>query len=142
MILAFLAAAIAPAGTTFACRPVSVWDGDGPIRCAGGAKVRLRGIAAREIDGSCRPRQPCPRASGVNARDRLVQLLGGARGVTHDGHVLVDGPNLRCRSFGPDDYRRVVAACRLPDGRELGCEQVRARVALRWARYGGAEVCR
>ncbi|PCG08706.1 hypothetical protein COA17_11155 [Sphingomonas ginsenosidimutans] len=142
MIGLALMIATLPAGINFTCRPVTVWDGDGPIRCAGGAKVRLRGIAAREIDGTCRPRQPCPRASGVSARDRLVRLLGGARGVTRDGHVLVEGPDLRCRSFGADDYLRVVAACRLPDGRELGCEQVRARVALRWARYGGAKVCR
>ena len=76
------------------------------------------------------------------APDDLVTQLLLARGVTRDGHVLVEGPDLRCRSFGADDYLRVVAACRLPDGRELGCEQVRARVALRWARYGGAKVCR
>lgn len=142
MAAILLAAVISTAGASFTCRPISVWDGDGPIRCAGGAKVRLRGIAAREIDGTCRPGQPCPRAGGVTARDRLVRLLGGPRGVARDGHVLVDGPELRCRSFGPDWHGRVVAACRLPDGRELGCEQVRARVALRWARYGGAEVCR
>lgn len=125
----------------FACHPISVWDGDGPIRCAEGLKVRLRGIAAREIDGSCRRHQPCPRASGVAARDALVQLLGGARGVSRDGHVLVGGATLSCRSFGADDYRRTVAACALPDGRDLGCALVRARVVVRWRRYGGDGVC-
>lgn len=129
------------AGALFACHPVSVWDGDGPVRCAEGARIRLRGIAAREIDGTCRRNQPCPRASGVAARDALVRLLGGARGVSRDGHVLVQGPALTCRSFGADDYRRTVAACALPDGRDLGCALVRARVAVRWRRYGGDAIC-
>lgn len=130
------------AGALFACHPVTVWDGDGPIRCAEGPRVRLHGIAAREIDGTCRRGQPCPRASGVAARDALVDLLGGARGRTRDGHVLVNGSALRCRSYGADDYRRTVAACALPDGRDLGCALVTSRVAVRWQRYGGGSVCK
>jgi endonuclease YncB( thermonuclease family) len=35
------------AGAAFTCTPVRVWDGDGPIWCAEGPKVRLAGIAAR-----------------------------------------------------------------------------------------------
>ena len=133
--------ALLAAGATFTCHPVTVWDGDGPIRCAEGQKVRLRGIAAREIDENCRRHQPCPRASGVAARDALVELLGGSRGVTRDGHVRVSGAVLRCRSYGPDAYARTVAACALPDGRDLSCALVRARVAVRWRRYGGDAVC-
>ena len=86
------------AGLIFACTPVRVWDGDGPIWCAEGPKVRLAGIAAREMDGSCRPGHPCPSAPAVAARDRLVRLLGGGRGRAPEGHVLVRGPTLRCLS--------------------------------------------
>lgn len=49
-------------GDTFTCTPIPVWDGDGPIWCAEGPKIRLAGIAARELDGSCRPAHPCPAA--------------------------------------------------------------------------------
>lgn len=34
-------------GTSFTCTPTRVWDGDGPIWCAEGPKIRLAGIAAR-----------------------------------------------------------------------------------------------
>lgn len=137
-ILAFAAAQ----GTSFTCHPTRVWDGDGPIWCAEGQKIRLAAIAAREIDGSCRPYQPCPRASGIEARDRLVQLLGGPRGRAPDGHILVRGPALACRSAGPDDYRRTVAWCSAPAPvGDLSCALVRAKVANRWTRYGGNYVC-
>src|SRR3546814_4713850 len=72
----------------------------GPIWCREGAHVRLAGIAAREIDNSCRPGQPCPRASGPAARDALVRLLGGPRGQTSTGHIRVAGPTMRCVSTG------------------------------------------
>ena len=129
------------AAQTFTCTPTRVWDGDGPIWCAEGPRIRLAAIAAREIDGTCRRGQPCPSASGEAARDHLVQLLGGPRGTTRDGHVLVAGPPLRCRSVGPDDYRRTVAWCSTARVGDLSCAQVRAGVALRWQRYGGDRVC-
>ena len=59
-MLALLAASIVAAGQTFTCTPTHVWDGDGPIWCAEGAHVRIAGIAAREMDGTCRTNQPCP----------------------------------------------------------------------------------
>ncbi|MBB4152922.1 endonuclease YncB(thermonuclease family) [Sphingomonas jinjuensis] len=127
--------------TAITCTPTRVWDGDGPIWCAEGPRIRLAGIAAREIDGRCRRRQPCPKASGIEARDRLVAMLGGGRGRTADGHVLVAGPRLRCRPAGPMSYRRVVAWCQAPTG-DLSCAQLRAGVALRWRSYHGLEVCR
>lgn len=72
--------------TIFVCTPIAVWDGDGPIWCEEGPKIRISSIAAREIDGSCRPGHPCPRPSGEAARDALVELLvvqpGGGRLVT------------------------------------------------------------
>ena len=67
------------AAAMLVCTPIAVFDGDGPIWCDEGPKIRLAGIAAREIDGTCRPHHPCPDASGIEARDALVLLLGGAK---------------------------------------------------------------
>ena len=51
MSIALLAAvAIIPAGPSFTCTPTAVYDGDGPIWCAEGPRIRLAGIAAREMD--------------------------------------------------------------------------------------------
>ena len=58
------------AGTSFTCTPVAVWDGDGPIWCAEGPRIRLAGVAAREIDNSCRRYHPCPDASGTAAEEQ------------------------------------------------------------------------
>jgi hypothetical protein len=66
-----LAVAIVPAGVDFTCTPIAVWDGDGPVSCAEGPRLRLAWIAAREIDGTCRDNQPCPAADAVQARDAL-----------------------------------------------------------------------
>lgn len=63
-----LALQVVAAGHSFTCTPTRVWDGDGPIWCAEGQRIRLAGIAAREIDGSCasvslvRAPRPRPRA--------------------------------------------------------------------------------
>lgn len=72
---------IVAAGVSFSCTPTRVWDGDGPIWCAEGPRVRVAGIAARESDDSCRSNQPCPSMSAKDSRDGLVRLLGGARGT-------------------------------------------------------------
>ncbi|MGH6784015.1 MAG: thermonuclease family protein, partial [Sphingomicrobium sp.] len=109
MILSALS--IIAAGTSFTCTPTAVWDGDGPIWCAEGPRVRLAGIAAREIDGSCRSNQPCPAASGPAARDGLVTMLGGPRGRRSEGHVLVKAPPMRCRSDGSAGGSRTAAWC-------------------------------
>jgi endonuclease YncB( thermonuclease family) len=126
-----LAAYLAASGASFACTPVRVWDGDGPIWCAEGPRVRLAGIAAREIDGSCRRYHPCPRASGIEARDRLVALLGGAVGRSRSGHIIVRGPLLTCQSVGRT-YRRIAARCSARHVGDLGSALVRAGVALKW----------
>lgn len=39
-----------PSGATIPCTVTSVWDGDGPIHCREGGKIRLTAIAARELD--------------------------------------------------------------------------------------------
>lgn len=94
MSLLALAAAVVSAGQTFTCTPTHVYDGDGPIWCAEGPHVRVAGIAAREMDGTCRDNQPCPAASAIQARDALIDLFGGARGAISTGHVIVRGPTM------------------------------------------------
>lgn len=136
--LAFLN--VVAAGTTFACTPIRVWDGDGPIWCAEGPRVRLAGIATREIDESCRPEHPCPMSGGRAARDALVGLLGGARGTAREGHVLVASPPLVCRSDGSAGGSRTAAWC----GRgnlDLSCAMVKSGHALRWKRFWGSHRC-
>lgn len=95
-----LLSTIVAAGSWFSCTPVRVWDGDGPIWCAEGPKIRLAGIASREIDETCRAAHPCPAASGPAARNALVRLVGTPNGHSREGHVLVKGKPLRCRSEG------------------------------------------
>lgn len=129
-------------GRAFRCSPVAVWDGDGPVWCAEGPRLRLAGIAAREIDGSCRSGQPCPAASGIEARNRLVAILGGRRGVRPDGHVIVAGPSLGCVSEGSAKGDRTAAWCLLPDGQNLSCAMIETRTAVRWVRYDPANLCR
>lgn len=134
-LLLFLAASIVPAGQSFDCTPTRVWDGDGPIWCAEGPRIRLSGIAAREIDGSCRDNQPCPAAGAVEARDALVRLVGRPTGRSREGHVLVSGPTMRCRSDGDGVGNRTAAWCLSPIGGDLSCAMVKRGFALRWERY-------
>ena len=141
MLILLAAATVVPAGTTFACTPTRVWDGDGPIWCTEGPHVRLAGIAARELDGACKPGHPCPVASGVAARDRLVSLLGGASGVATTGHIRVNGPMLRCRSTGSVGGTRTGAWCTFPSGRDLSCAMVATGTVLRWPRFWRSHSC-
>ena len=142
MIFALLAASIVASGQTFTCTPTHVWDGDGPVWCAEGPHLRIAGIAAREMDGTCRTNQPCPAASAIEARDALVQLMGGARGTISTGHVVVRGPRLTCRSEGGAGGDRTAAWCRLPSGADLSCAMIKTGTVLRWDRYWKGPACR
>lgn len=138
----FLAAASAvPAGQTFTCTPTRVWDGDGPVWCAEGPHIRLAGIAAREIDGTCRLNQPCPAADAVGARDALVRLIGVPTGRSLEGHVLVKGPIMQCQSMGDGVGSRTAAWCVSPKSGDVSCAMVKGGWALRWERYWGDHVC-
>ncbi len=119
------------ASAAFICTPVAVWDGDGPIWCAEGPKIRLGSIAARELDGTCKSGHPCPRASGIEARDALVAIFGGSRGKLPTGHIKVSAAPMRCLATH-QSYGRVVASCRLSDGRDLGVAMLRTGTVLRW----------
>jgi endonuclease YncB( thermonuclease family) len=140
-LLLALAFTVVPADRTFICTPTAVWDGDGPVWCAEGPRLRLAGIAAREHDGTCRANQPCPPASAEAARDALVALLGGARASLPTGHVRVVGSTLTCRSVGGAGGNRTAAWCVLPDGRDLSCAMVRTGTVLRWDRYWRPHRC-
>lgn len=129
------AASAVKSGIAFSCTAVAVWDGDGPIWCAEGPRIRLAGVAAREIDNSCRPSHPCPGASGIVARDTLVGLLGGARGTLATGHIKVSAVRLTCISEGDGRGGRTAAWCVAPRVGDLSCALVGSGVALRWARY-------
>lgn len=129
------AAPVVSAGQTFTCTPTAVWDGDGPVWCAEGPKIRIAGVAAREIDESCRPRQPCPAVSGVDARDRLVRLFGGPRGKLPTGHIKVRAAAMSCLSAGDGKGDRTAAWCTSPDFGDLSCAVVSAGGAVRWPRY-------
>jgi endonuclease YncB( thermonuclease family) len=141
MASASAAKGAAEGGAAAICTAVSVWDGDGPVACREGWRLRLHGIAARELDGTCRKGHPCPTASGVAARTALVALLGGEAGRAPTGHVLLRRPaRLRCIITG-GSYGRLTAWCTLPDGRDLSCAMIASGTALRWARHWGSHRC-
>jgi endonuclease YncB( thermonuclease family) len=132
---------IVPAGQTFTCTPTAVWDGDGPIWCAEGPKIRIAGVAAREMDGTCRSNQPCPAAGAIDARDRLVALLGGPRGALSTGHIKVSSTTMTCLSDGDGRGDRTAAWCTSPVFGDLSCAAVRAGGAVRWPRYWRDHKC-
>jgi endonuclease YncB( thermonuclease family) len=129
------------AGRIFTCTPMAVWDGDGPVWCAEGPKIRIAGVAAREMDGSCNANQPCPSVDATEARDRLVRLFGGPRGTLGTGHIRVRSAPMNCVSDGSAGGSRTAAWCRSPVFGDLSCAVVRAGGAVRWPRYWREHRC-
>jgi endonuclease YncB( thermonuclease family) len=101
------------------CLVVAVTDAD-TIRCADGTRIRIAAINAREKDGSCIRNAPCPAMRHEQAKPIVERMTVGR--------------TLRCVPVGVS-YRRVVADCRLPDGRSLSCSIVAARAASWWASF-------
>ena len=135
-------ATIVPSGQSFECVPTRVWDADGPIWCSNGVRIRLAGIAAREIDETCRRGHPCPQASGIEARDYLISLLGTRGKATRHGHITVSASaTLSCTSTGSADGSRTGAWCYSPIAGDLSCAMVRSGYAARWDRYWGSHQC-
>lgn len=142
MITALLfAAAVVAAGQTFQCTPTRVWDGDGPIWCAEGPRIRLSGVAAKELNGSCSVGHPCPDADPIDARDALVQLIGKPTGQSREGHVLVRGPTMSCRSDGGAGGDRTAAFCVSPQSGDVSCNMVAGGWAAKWQRYWRGHRC-
>jgi endonuclease YncB( thermonuclease family) len=140
-IVILAAAAVVPAGQAFPCTPTAVYDGDGPIWCAEGPKIRVAGIAAGEMDGTCRTNQPCPNVSAEQSRDTLVRLIGKPIGRKREGHILVKGPTMHCRSEGNGVGKRTAAWCVSPISGDMSCAMVKAGAALRWDRYWRGHRC-
>lgn len=119
MIFAILA--LVAAGQSFSCRIVAVHDGD-TMRCADGTRVRLQGIDANELDGSCH--KACARLPADMAQSSLRDLAL---------HKIV-----ACRSTGRS-YDRVTAWCAVKglEGRtiDLSCEQVMRGAAIIWRKF-------
>lgn len=128
-------------GSKFLCTPTRVWDGDGPVWCAEGARIRLAGIAAREIGETCNSNQPCPKASAIDARDHLASLIGSVVGQSSEGHLLVTGPVLQCVSDGGAGGNRTAAWCVSPRTGDLSCAMVRDGYALVWDKYWRDHKC-
>ena len=129
------------AGVRFTCTPERLWDGDGPIWCAEGPRVRLAGIAAREIDDSCRAGHPCPDVSGAEARRMLAAVLGEITGEAAQGHLFISGPALQCTSEGSAGGERTAAWCVSPTYGDISCKLIRDGSALKWDRYWQDHSC-
>lgn len=140
MFLLFLQT-IVSAGQSFTCTPTAVWDGDGPIWCAEGPRVRIAGVAAREIDETCRPGQPCPQVSGIEARDRLVRLFGGPAGTLPTGHIRVRGRPMKCVSEGSAGGSRTAAWCYSSNVGDLSCATIRMGGTVKWDKYWRKHQC-
>lgn len=109
----------------FLCAVLSVYDGDGPIRCATGEKVRVAGIQAPDFQKA----EPCRRKRVGYVCDDVR-----ARQSQRIAASMLMGRRLICRSVDRS-WGRVVAACSLPDGRDLSCALISAGAAVRWDSY-------
>jgi endonuclease YncB( thermonuclease family) len=124
-------------GISFTCTPTRVWDGDGPMWCEEGPRLRLNGIAARETDGSCRKGHPCPTAPAEAATAALVQVLQPVQAhLLPSGHMSLAGaPSLSCVSGGSAGGTRTAARCWRPDKVEISCAMVATGTVLAWERF-------
>lgn len=109
----------------FACLVLAVHDGDGPLRCASGEKIRIAGVQAPDFTTAepCqqhRAEYVCDDAAAEHARDIVSRM--------------VLNRTLQCEPYGMS-YARVVARCTLPDGRDLSCAVIAAGAGARWDRY-------
>lgn len=122
ILLLLLAAAPLP---TFHCTVTRVHDGDGPLWCANGIKIRVAGIQAPDFENAepCRRGQRSYVCSDVQAK-RSQQVV----------KRLTLGKSMVCQPVDRS-YARVVARCTLPDGRSLSCAIVAAGAATRWNTY-------
>ncbi len=106
MIGTMLAAAALPA---FICDVVRVHDGDAPLWCRSGEKVRVAGIQAPDFKNAEPCRRPDARRTNYRCDDHAAAR--SQRIVSS----LVLGKRLSCQPVGKS-YNRVVARCTLPDG--------------------------
>src|SRR4051812_5973438 len=58
------------------CPAIALHDVDGPIHCADGTKLRVQGIGALEMNGTCRPNQPCVPGNSFDQRLIMARVMG------------------------------------------------------------------
>ena len=119
----------------FICEVVRVHDGDGPLWCRDGRKVRVAGVRAPDFTSA----EPCRTGKAGYVCDD-VRAAASQRIAAR----LTLGKRLACRPVDRS-YSRVVARCTLPDGRSLSCALIAAGAADVWASYWrryGMEACR
>ena len=119
-------------GGSFVCTVANVHDGD-TLRCAERdndgrqLRVRLSGIDARELDGSCAVGHPCASAPPEAATAALERLA--------------DGQRLECARQGKT-YRRIAAFCVNGAGVDLSCAMLKSGTVAKWERYWNGHRCR
>lgn len=117
---------------SFVCTVAAVHDGD-TLRClerdqdGRQLRVRLSGIDARELDGSCAPGHPCASAPPEAATEALERLA--------------DGQRLQCQ-FEGRSYRRLAGFCRTGAGVDLSCAMLASGTVAKWSRYWKGHSCR
>lgn len=110
------------------CNVVRVHDGDGPLWCRSGEKIRVAGIQAPDFTSA----EPCHRPAA-----RRVAYTCDDRAAARSQQIverLTLNRRLTCQPVGTS-YKRIVARCTLPDGRSLSCATIAAGAAVRWDRY-------
>jgi len=95
---------------------------DGDTLRIGDARIRLFGIDAPEGKQTCE-------------RDGLPWLCGQEAGA-YLRRLVADEP-LACAQRNKDRYGRIVATCKLGDGRDIGAVMVGSGLALAYRQYGG-----
>lgn len=109
----------------FTCEVVRVHDGDGPLWCRNGRKIRVAGIQTPDFTSA----QPCrTHRAGYVCDDRA------AAASQRVASRLTLRKRLTCQPVDRS-YKRVVARCTLPDGRSLSCAMLAAGAATRWDTY-------
>ncbi len=112
----------------FVCEVVKVHDGDGPLWCRSGEKVRVAGVQAPDFKSAAPCHRPAAARAGYTCDDRAA-----ARSQRIVERLTLH-QLLSCQPEGRS-YRRIVARCTLPDGRSLSCAAIAAGAAVRWDRY-------
>jgi len=124
----FLPLMLAAASPAFTCVVTRVHDGDGPLWCANGVKVRVAGIQAPDFESASPCRRPAPQRAAYTCDTAAAKR---SRAIVER---LTLQKRLKCQPVDRS-YKRVVARCTLPDRRSLSCATIAAGAAVRWDRY-------
>lgn len=108
----------------YTCEVVSIYDGDGPYRCADGRKLRMAGVQAPDFESAspCRQRKP-----GYVCSDRLARI------ARDKARAMYLGKTLDCKLY-ERTYDRIAAECTYR-GESVSCALVKAGVGTWWKYY-------